>query len=109
MALSQGQRSSSVKGWPALILAPLLGGGNASASSKRHEMRAASISPIVVLPEPETPITMSAHGEKLVATKSLRKRRLIDKKDRLAARLRTGGGKILAAEHARQDRAFGCP
>src|SRR5262249_34267853 len=62
IAFSQGQRSSSVNGWPALILATLLAGGNLSPSSQRQPSRPESASAIVVLPAPETPITISAQG-----------------------------------------------
>src|SRR6195952_1963067 len=60
---------------------------------------------MVLLPEPETPITTSAQGVSL-ATKALRKRGLIDQPDRLADRADTARRQVLACEHARQDRAL---
>src|SRR5437879_10261811 len=68
-------------------------------------MRAASCSAIVLLPEPETPITTSAKGVSL-PTKILRKRRLVDQPDRLAGAACAAGRQVLACEQARQDRAL---
>src|SRR3984885_8474097 len=60
MRSSQGQRSSSVSGWPDFILARAASVCRSSPSMKRASSAAASRSPTVVLPEPETPITTTA-------------------------------------------------
>src|SRR5688572_20895222 len=54
----QGQRSSSVSGVPADILALLLSGWKSSPSSKTPPSFSASRLPTTDLPEPETPMTM---------------------------------------------------
>src|SRR5882672_3598790 len=63
---------------------------------------------MVLLPEPDTPITTSAQGIRLMllSTKILRKRCLVDKPDRLAHRLRAVRRQVLALQHPRQDRAL---
>src|ERR1700730_9246202 len=63
---------------------------------------------MVLLPEPDTPITTSAHGVRLMSlsTKILRKRSLIHEPDRLAQGMRAVRRQVLAREHARQDRAL---
>src|SRR4051812_30439240 len=61
---------------------------------------------MVLLPEPETPITTSAQGPVASATKILRQRRVIDQKDYLAAGPRAVGRQVLACEQPRQDRAL---
>src|SRR3977135_1211108 len=65
---------------------------------------------MVVLPEPDTPITTSAQGISLTLslTKILRKGRLVGKPDGLAKGMRAVGGQGLARQHARQDRALVC-
>ena len=62
MPCSQGQRSSSVSGTPACIFSTLDGGWNQSPSSKIQFSRWASIDAIVLLPQPETPITTTTEG-----------------------------------------------
>src|SRR5262249_22419772 len=62
MPCSQGQRSSSVSGTPACIFSTLDGGWNQSPSSKIQFSRWASIAAIVLLPQPETPITTTTEG-----------------------------------------------
>src|SRR5215831_13216114 len=57
MPCSQGQRSSSVSGTPLCIFSTLDGGWNQSPSSKIQFSRWASIDAIVLLPQPDTPIT----------------------------------------------------
>lgn len=57
IAISQGSRSSSVKGVPELILATLAGGWNPSPSRKVHPSRSAKRFPTVDFPEPDTPMT----------------------------------------------------
>src|SRR6516165_8893106 len=54
---SQGWRSSSLSGSPAVILAMLACGCRVSASTKGTRSRCASAAPTVDLPDPETPIT----------------------------------------------------
>src|SRR6476469_2257806 len=63
---------------------------------------------MVLLPEPDTPITTSAHGVRLMSlsTKILRKRSLVHEPDRLAHGMRAVRRQVLAREHARQDRAL---
>src|ERR1700680_3282685 len=63
---------------------------------------------MVLLPEPDTPITTSAHGVRLMSlsTKILRKRSLIHEPDRLSHGMRAVRRQVLAREHARQDRAL---
>jgi hypothetical protein len=57
---------------PARVLATLAGGWKSSASAKRQRRRLASIAAIVVLPEPETPMTIRAMGRcRLAATRSV--------------------------------------
>src|SRR5579872_7333662 len=55
---SHGQRSASVSGIPARILATFAAGWNASASANCQPRRPASSAPTVVLPLPDTPATM---------------------------------------------------
>src|ERR1700754_4506702 len=105
MAFSQGQRSSSVSGWPALILATLLAGGNLSPSSQRQPIRPASASATVLFPEPDTPISTTAQGVDS-ATKILRKRGAVGEPDGLPGRAGAIGGQVLVCQEARQDRAF---
>jgi len=62
MPCSQGQRSSSVSGTPLCIFSTLDGGWNQSPSSKIQFSRWASIDAIVLLPQPETPITTTTDG-----------------------------------------------
>src|SRR5260370_16918810 len=62
MPCSQGQRSSSVSGTPPCIFATFDGGWNQSPSSKVQFSRWASIDAIVLLPQPETPITTTTEG-----------------------------------------------
>src|SRR5215471_1182901 len=62
MPCSQGQRSSSVSGTPLCIFSTLDGGWNQSPSSKIQFSRWASIDAIVLLPQPETPITTTTEG-----------------------------------------------
>src|SRR5438874_4893656 len=59
MARSQGQRSVSVSGIPARILATFAAGWKSSASANRQPRRPASRAPTVVLPLPETPATIT--------------------------------------------------
>ena len=68
----------------------------------------ASFSAIVLLPEPDTPITISAHGILPASsfTKILRQRRLVHQPDGLAGGMRAVRRQVLACEHARQDRAL---
>src|SRR3974390_470679 len=63
---------------------------------------------MVLLPEPDTPITMSAQGilSVLSSTKILRKRRPVREPDSLADGARLVRGQVLAIEQARQDRAL---
>src|SRR6266480_4580619 len=62
MPCSQGQRSSSVSGTPLCIFSTFDGGWNQSPSSKIQFSRCASIIAIVLLPQPETPITTRTEG-----------------------------------------------
>src|SRR5262249_3478386 len=62
MPCSQGQRSSSASGTPLCIFSTLDGGWNQSPSSKIQFSRWASIDAIVLLPQPETPITTTTEG-----------------------------------------------
>src|SRR5262249_17945416 len=62
MPCSQGQRSSSVSGTPLCIFSRLDGGWNQSPSSKIQFSRWASIDAIVLLPQPDTPITTTTEG-----------------------------------------------
>src|SRR5437868_3519933 len=96
IACSQGQRSSSVSGWPALILATLAGGWKLSPSSNRQPRRLARQPATVLLPEPDTPITTSAQGIAASATKLLRKRGLIHQPDGLALGSRAVRRQVLA-------------
>ena len=57
MAVSQGQRSSSVRGVPAAIFFTLAMGCRESPSTKGTPSRSASPLAMVVLPDPATPIT----------------------------------------------------
>ena len=98
MAFSQGQRSSSVRGWPALILATLLAGWNLSPSSTAP---AEPLAPALRRPcscPSRTRPSRSAHKVGLSsATNSLRKRGLIDQPDRFAirsARVRPAGSRL---------------
>src|SRR4051794_27210814 len=64
---------------------------------------------MVLLPEPDTPITISAQGSSpgLSGTKILRPGCFVDKPYRLAcAGMRPVRWQVLACEHARQDRAL---
>src|SRR5450755_3365077 len=63
---------------------------------------------MVLLPEPDTPITTSAQGFSLASslTEILRQRSLIRQPDRLAGGSRTIGGQVLAIQYARQDRTL---
>src|SRR5262245_54122153 len=63
MASSQGQRSASSRGMPRLILAMLAGGWKLSASRKGQPNRSDNMRPVVLLPEPDTPISTIASGE----------------------------------------------
>src|SRR5271154_1156993 len=60
MRSSQGQRSSSVSGWPDFILARAASVGRSSPSMNSAPRVLARRTPTVVLPEPETPITTIA-------------------------------------------------
>src|SRR5258705_11605718 len=60
---------------------------------------------MVLLPEPETPITTSAQGV-LLPTKILRNRGPVHQPDRLAGGSRAVGGQGLGCEEARQDRTL---
>src|SRR5204862_7172374 len=62
---------------------------------------------MVLLPEPETPITTSVQGN-LLPTKILRDRGSVHQPDRLAGGSRAVGGQVLGREQARQDRALVC-
>src|SRR5437763_13492467 len=78
-----------------------------SPSSYLQDTRSANCSPIVLLPEPDTPISTSAHGIRfsLSVTKVLRQSSFVDQPDGVAATgMRPVRGEILACEHARQDR-----
>ena len=59
MARSHGQRSSSVRGWPAAILATLAAEWNASPSAYVQPSTADRPLATVDLPTPETPITIT--------------------------------------------------
>src|SRR5471030_609765 len=63
---------------------------------------------MVLLPEPDTPITISAQSISAdsSSTKSLRQRRLVDQPNRLAERAYAARGQVLAFKHAGQDRAL---
>src|SRR5258708_26775823 len=63
---------------------------------------------MVLLPEPDTPITASAHGVSPAssATKVLRQRGVIYEPDRFADGVRAVRGQVRAIKHARQDRAL---
>ena len=63
-------------------------------------MRAASCSPIVVLPEPDTPITISACGAGSGGTGILRQCRLVDQPYGFAVGARAIGGQGLTREDA---------
>src|SRR5450631_692116 len=58
MARSHGHRSSSVRGWPEDILAMLASGWNPSPSANSQPIAVAIPCATVVLPDPDTPITM---------------------------------------------------
>src|SRR6478752_10619179 len=60
---------------------------------------------MVLLPEPDTPITTSAQGV-LLPTKILRNCGLVDQPDRLAGGSRATCGQVLGCEQARQDRTL---
>src|SRR6185312_15824201 len=60
---------------------------------------------MVLLPEPETPITTSAQGVSL-PTKILRNRGAVHQPDRLAGGSRAVGGQVFGCEEARQDRTL---
>src|SRR5271154_6317524 len=60
MRSSQGQRSSSVSGWPDFILARAASVCRSSPSMNCAPSASASIWPTVVLPDPETPMTINA-------------------------------------------------
>src|ERR1700682_2630065 len=79
-----------------------------SPSSKSQPKRSDNLSAMVLLPEPDTPITTSAQGILPVSspTKILRQRRLIDQPDGRAGGARAVRREILPLEHARQDRAL---
>src|SRR5215471_20053836 len=62
MAASHGQRSSSLSGTPLLILAMLAGGWKLSASRNGQPSRFDSAAPVVLLPQPETPINTRTSG-----------------------------------------------
>src|SRR3954471_2306719 len=109
MALSQGQRSSSVRGWPARIFSTLLAGLKLSPSSNRQPRRSPNAFATVLLPEPDTPITINAQGASTPVTNSPRKRGLVDQPDGLAIRARAYGRQSLAIEQARQDRLLVVP
>ena len=105
IARSQGQRSSSVSGWPALILATLLAGEtgrrrHSASRGGRRGVRQSCSCPSRRRPSP--PARRGSHWPR----KSLRKRGLIDQPDRLADRTGAPGRQVLACEHARQDRAL---
>src|ERR1700721_1902708 len=55
---------------------------------------------MVLLPEPETPITINAHGVCGLSplTKILRKRRLVDEPDGLARRSRAARGQVFVPQ-----------
>src|SRR5580698_857981 len=59
MARSHGQRSSSLSGLPLRIFSTLARGCRSSPSRKATPRAPASMAATVVLPEPETPITMA--------------------------------------------------
>src|SRR5438132_10967098 len=61
---------------------------------------------MVLLPEPETPITTSAHGFSGSPTKVLRQRSLLHQPDGFADGLRATSRQVLACKGARQDCAF---
>src|SRR5215813_209243 len=63
MAASHGQRSSSSRGTPLLILAMLAGGWKLSASRNCQPSRLDSAAPMVLLPQPETPISTMTSGD----------------------------------------------
>src|SRR5262245_62261940 len=62
MPCSKGQRSSSVSGTPACLFSTVDGRWNQSPSSQIQFSRWASIAAIVLLPQPETPITTTTEG-----------------------------------------------
>src|ERR1700682_1318094 len=64
IASSHGQRSSSVSGVPADILATLAAGWNSSAARKATPRCLASAAPTVDLPLPLTPMTTTATGDR---------------------------------------------
>src|SRR5215831_9360790 len=74
MPCSQGQRSSSVSGTRLCIFSTLDGGWNQSPSSKIQFSRWASIDAIVLLPQPDTPITTTTdvfpRGEAILLSES---------------------------------------
>src|SRR5581483_8020246 len=109
MALSHGQRSSSVRGWPARIFSTLLLGWKLSPSSNRQPSRSPSAAAIVLLPDPDTPITINAQGALARPTNPLRKRGPVDQPDGLTKRARAQRRQILAIEKARQDRLLVMP
>src|SRR3569833_1861698 len=80
-----------------------------STSSKRQPRRSPSAFATVLLPEPDTPITINAQGASTPATNSLRKRGLVDQPDGLANRARAYCRQSLAIEQARQDRLLVLP
>src|SRR5271169_5262749 len=109
MALSQGQRSASVSGSPRCIFSILARGWNRSPSSLIQCRRWASIEAMVLLPEPETPITtmMVVSLVALPASMSLLRRGgADDEPDQVALAIGASRRQILAAKHAAQDRAL---
>src|ERR1700742_3710776 len=68
-------------------------------------MRPASDSAIVLLLEPDTPISTSAQGV-VSATKILRERGTVGEPDGLPGRAGAIGGQVLVCEQARQDRSL---
>src|SRR6185312_3473763 len=70
-------------------------------------MRSASLSAMVLLPEPDTPISTSAQSTlALSGTKVLRKGGLIDQPDGFALGARAARGQVFAVKYAGQDRAL---
>src|SRR4051812_29376682 len=64
---------------------------------------------MVLLPEPDTPMTISAHGgsRTLSATKILRQGGAVGEPYGLALRIRTARRQIITRQHARQYRPLG--
>src|SRR5262249_13983016 len=109
MPCSHGQRSSSVSGSPLCIFSMFEGGWNQSPSSSIQCMRCASIAAIVLLPEPETPVTTTTEGSSSGAADCigvLQPSGAVDKPHQIALRARPARRQVLAGKHTQKDIAL---